>query len=204
MQVELLYYTPKWVIVEGIRTCWKTNEKSDSDKENDVIGFKDRNLIKKIIQHGHTSTLEHSLFTYRLKGISRALLQELSRHRVGVSPSVESSRYTFNRILRNESNIEQLLVSSGDEELDNLNIEHMERVKELSNRKGLHNDVSKYGLVESYKVTEVVSFNMRSLRHFYILRNSSKALLEIRKLSQELIYQLPMGYEIFFEDLYQE
>jgi thymidylate synthase (FAD) len=157
----------------------------------------DKKLIKTVINKGHTSTLEHSLITYELNGISRALLQELSRHRIGVSPSVESTRFTFKKILQGDD-IENLLVSSGDEDIDNANIEHMEKIKKITLEKGLQNDVSKYGIVEAYKLSEIISFNLRSLLHFYELRTSSRALKEISFLAWEMANVLPDEYQIFF------
>jgi len=191
MQVKLLYCTPLHLIINGIRTCWKSNDKSDG------LGPKDMELMKKIINFGHTSTLEHSLINYEINGVSRALLQETSRHRIGVSPSVESTRYTFKRILNGEQDIASTLVSSGDPDIDQANIEHMERIKSIVNSKGLRNDTAKYGIVEAYKTNLILSFNLRSLMHFYSLRNSKKALKEIRHLAIEMINILPEDYKQF-------
>lgn len=202
MKAQLLHYSPMQPVVEAIRTCWKTQEKSDTMGNN--VGPNDQNLIRRIIKHGHTSTLEHSILIFKLTGISRALLQELSRHRVGVSPSVESTRYTFKRILNSEGNIDDFLVSSGDDDIDELNNQHMNNLKELINRKGLHNDMSKYGIVESYIVNEIVSFNVRSFRHFYQLRSSKKALKEIQNLASILYSLTPKEYSVFFEDLMEK
>jgi thymidylate synthase (FAD) len=46
-----------------------------------------------IVRSGHTSTLEHLSFTFAIEGVSRALLAQLTRHRVGFSYSVQSQRY---------------------------------------------------------------------------------------------------------------
>lgn len=48
------------------------------------------NLIQK---SGHTSTVEHLSYTFAIEGVSRALLAQLTRHRVGFSFSVESQRF---------------------------------------------------------------------------------------------------------------
>jgi thymidylate synthase (FAD) len=50
-------------------------------------------LIRHIVHSGHTSTLEHISFTFIIEDVSRALLAQLTRHRVGWSYSVESQRY---------------------------------------------------------------------------------------------------------------
>lgn len=161
----------------------------------------DLTLIRKIVSKGHESTLEHSLFTYRIEGMSRACLQELSRHRVGVSPSVESTRYTLKRILNGEIDIEDLMISSGNDKLDTLIYDHMHKLCKLIKEEKIPNDVAKYGICESYPVRETISFNMRALRHFYKLRASKQAHFEIRELAEHLFAALPTDYDVFFEDL---
>jgi thymidylate synthase (FAD) len=46
-----------------------------------------------IVRSGHSSTVEHLSFTFAIEGVSRALLAQLTRHRVGFSFSVQSQRY---------------------------------------------------------------------------------------------------------------
>ncbi|MFS0841214.1 FAD-dependent thymidylate synthase [Paenibacillus sp. 1P03SA] len=50
-------------------------------------------LFRHITRSGHTSTLEHISYTFAVEGVSRALLAQLTRHRVGFSYSVQSQRY---------------------------------------------------------------------------------------------------------------
>lgn len=198
MKVDLLYISPITLVIRGIRKCWQSNGLSDSDYINDILGEKDKGLLKSIINSKHESTLEHSLLTFDVSGISRALLQELSRHRIGVSPSVESTRYTIKKILNN--NISDCLISTGNAKLDTLNKTHMEQLLKLIEEENLPNDISKYGLVESYKVSEQISFNFRSFRHFVELRTSSRALPEIKTLAFEMVKLLPEKYLILLED----
>lgn len=49
-------------------------------------------IAKACYRDGHWSTLEHISFTFHVKGVSRALLAQLSRHR-HISLSVASQRY---------------------------------------------------------------------------------------------------------------
>lgn len=58
----------------------------------------DEGYLRRIIAMGHESVLEHINLTYRITGISRALLQELARHR-HISLSVESTRSTLGKEL---------------------------------------------------------------------------------------------------------
>jgi len=75
--VTLLHNTPLHIVVKAIRTCWQSHERSDS------CGEKDRELILKVgNKMKHASTLEHLNYTFYIEDISRALLQELARHRI--------------------------------------------------------------------------------------------------------------------------
>lgn len=92
------------VALTAIRTCYSANKPSEivSLEGGKYFGSKatdggkgtdaDR-LIRHIVKSGHTSTLEHITFTFALEGVSRALLAQLTRHRVGFSYSVQSQRY---------------------------------------------------------------------------------------------------------------
>jgi thymidylate synthase ThyX len=69
------------------------------------------NLIKRVgFKLKHHSVLEHSMITYHLKLSQKALL-EATRHRIGVSWTVTSSRYALKKI-----NIE--LEPTGDKNID--------------------------------------------------------------------------------------
>lgn len=207
MNVELLFISPKWLVMKGIRKCWKSEMLSDTDISEDILGEKDQALIRNIIKFGHTSTLEHSLITFDVSGISRAVLQELSRHRVGVSPSVESTRYTLRRILEDSEDVSDHLVKTGDDVIDQMNVAHMNSLADymrnykIANGENIPNDISKYSIVESYKVSEQISFNFRSFGHFVELRDSKRALWEIRDLAQNMLTTIPKDYMIFFEDI---
>lgn len=69
--------------------------RGNTDKE-----FVSCEILGLIIKAGHESILEHINLTYSIKRISRALLQEVSRHR-HISLSVESTRHTLRKQLEN-------------------------------------------------------------------------------------------------------
>lgn len=74
------------VAKEGARYFGK--KATDGGKGSDA----DR-LIRMIHSSGHVSTLEHLSYTFAVEGVSRALLAQLTRHRIGFSFSVQSQRY---------------------------------------------------------------------------------------------------------------
>lgn len=106
MEVKLLASTPnaKEVALIAIRTCYSSNrptqiielegEKYLKQEATDGKGGTEADrLIRHIVRSKHTSTLEHITFTFAIEDVSRALLAQLTRHRVGFSYSVQSQRY---------------------------------------------------------------------------------------------------------------
>ena len=127
IKVTLLHHTPLHISADGARTCWSSQDKSDTANALDqaveqycdstdiawqdaelilkptTIGPKDLALIDRVgNQFHHASILEHISFNFFIDGISRACLQEWSRHR-HMSQSVESTRYTMAKELKTES-----------------------------------------------------------------------------------------------------
>ncbi|MDN3956311.1 FAD-dependent thymidylate synthase [Sporolactobacillus laevolacticus] len=93
------------IALSAIRNCYsstypseifiKENKKYFSRKASDgERGSDAERLFRQIVHSGHLSTMEHLNFTFSIHDVSRALLAQLTRHRVGFSFSVESQRYT--------------------------------------------------------------------------------------------------------------
>lgn len=102
---DVLYISDgQTVALTAIRTCYSANKPSEIVALEGEKYFKkaaidgeggtdaDR-LFRHIVNSGHTSTLEHITFTFAIEGVSRALLAQLTRHRVGFSYSVQSQRF---------------------------------------------------------------------------------------------------------------
>lgn len=198
MHVTLLQHTSLTVCAQAIRTCWQSFDKSDEG------GQKDRDLIDRVgNKFKHASTLEHLVYTFYIQGISRALLQELSRHRLA-SPSVKSTRYTLKE-LKNEEGFtckdleraQKYLVFTGDERVDSMSIKALENLRQLLNE-GISNDKAKYCLPESYKTELTWTINARSLQNFLTLRSDKSALWEIQNLAHALYQALPEEHRYLF------
>lgn len=196
MEVNLLYSTPLYIAIMAIRRCYDSMDKSDSNIFD--LGEKDQDLLRKIIKDGHTSTLEHIVFTFEINGISRACLQELARHRMA-SLSVQSTRYTLNKFLKNGTPAKDLLVLTGDVSVDSLNQAFLETL--LRHYDSFPNDFLKYLLPEAYKTSLIWSINARSLRNFLQLRSSTRALWEMQKLAGKVKKAIGEEYQILFEDI---
>jgi thymidylate synthase (FAD) len=92
------------VALSAIRTCYSPGLPSEIVKNEGAKYFGSKatdgdsgseadRLMRHIVNSGHTSTLEHISYVFAVEGVSRSLLAQLSRHRVGVSLSVQSQRY---------------------------------------------------------------------------------------------------------------
>ena len=92
------------VALTAIRCCYSANKPSEivalegekyfkREATDGEGGTEADRLIRHIVSSKHLSTLEHISFTFAVEGISRALLAQLTRHRVGFSYSVQSQRY---------------------------------------------------------------------------------------------------------------
>ncbi|MCR8690424.1 FAD-dependent thymidylate synthase [Campylobacter sp. RM9264] len=200
MEVTLLNHTPLWVCSNAIRTCWQSFDKGDNGGEID-IALIDRvgNKLK------HASTLEHLHYNFYIKGISRALLQELARHRMA-SLSVKSTRYTLKE-LKNEGefaqndweNASRYLVLSGNADVDNASINALNNLRQILSQ-NISIDIAKYCLPESYKTELTWSINARSLQNFISLRSSKSALWEIQNLANAIYAALPDEHKFIFDE----
>lgn len=219
MKVELLQHTSLTVCAIAIRTCWASHDKSDNG------GEKDKDLIDRVgNKFKHASTLEHLTYTFYISGISRALLQELARHRMA-SPSVKSTRYTLKELKEEESFTDGMSMIELKEKYTNptevYSDKHMIRASKylvwsdilgvdfssitaLENLRlmlvdGVSNDRAKYCLPESYKTELTWTINARSLQNFLGLRSSKSALWEIQDLARSLFGILPSDHKYLFE-----
>lgn len=201
MQVELLHYTPLHVCSHAIRTCWNSHSKSDKGKLDENLIYRVGNINK------HKSVLEHLFYSFEIKGISRACLQELARHRMA-SLSVKSTRYTLKELNKEDSFLlplckeaykraEKFIVLQGHELMDFNAIHALENLR-LAVKQGIANDIAKYIIPECYKTELVWSINARSLQNFLELRTAKVALKEIRELAYSVYKALPQEHLYLF------
>ena len=92
LKVELLSHTPHpdEVVATGARMCY-----SSAGVEDLIRGVAEKDqskYLQRIVDMGHLSPIEHASFTFAVEGVSRALLAQITRHRIA-SFSVQSQRY---------------------------------------------------------------------------------------------------------------
>lgn len=166
----------------------------DSYKHSDDMGDKDFALLKKLTKLGHHSVLEHAILKFHLKGYSRGLLQQLSRHRIA-SQSTMSTRYTINRMIEDYTHDDyyKYFVPVSDE-VDSINMMNVDRtISQLNeykiNGEKVPNDSVKFTFPESLKTNTVYTINLRSFMNLYKQRADSHAMWEPRVLVNKM-YEL--------------
>ena len=183
-----------------------------------------KSFLCEIIKKGHESILEHINLTFRIEDISRALLQELSRHR-HISLSVQSTRSTLKKTFTSNTRVGHLFGAMGRVLLDAsevlpettaCNIHDARHVyaafkhstdilKELCqidcDSKVFVPDYLKYLLPECMPTDLVMTVNARELRHIFLLRSQPEALLEFRRLVARLYAAIPEGWDILFSNV---
>ena len=183
--VWLIADTDLFNCVLAARTCYDSMNNSDSWNDGVgrmLLGRKDAALLKRIIISGHDSVLEHKVYTFKIEGFSRAVLQELARHRMA-SLSVRSTRFTLKKMmeLNNEEFLEHFVQTES--LLDNLEKEYVWHLLQTAKEHGIPPDLLKHKLPESLKFECVWTVNARSLQNFFKLRLSTKAMWETRTLA---------------------
>lgn len=181
MKVERKHITPLVVATEAVRICTDTDDK--------VKGEPDINLLKRCIRKGHESVLEHIVYSFKLSEFSRAVLQELARHRIA-SLSVMSTRWALKKILKEDP--EDILVMTGFPDIDRFNKETLRIIKE--DLIDYPNDMLKYALPEAIETKCMLTINLRSFRNMVKLRTAPNALWEFQELVHLMIQTLPLDH----------
>ena len=162
-------------------------------------------VLGRIIKAGHESILEHITLTYSIKGLSRACLQELARHR-HISLSVESTRHTLKKQIREAEDsslypVPDVLadVWKSTRVFTDLMITRLRKNPDISN------DELKYYLPEFWPTNLIMTANIRELRHIIRLRTAPAALREFRVLAYSLYEAVPDEFKYLLADcVYKE
>ena len=203
IDITLLHHTPLHICSNAIRTCWQSFDKGDCGGEKDI------ELIDRVgNKFKHASTLEHLTYNFYIKGISRACLQELARHRMA-SFSAKSSRYTLKELKDepsflpinevNTQRAEKFIVFTSSQRVNHASIHALENLRQILSE-NISNDIAKFAMPESYRTELSFSINARSLQNFLSLRSSKSALWEIRALALAIFESLPEEHKFIFKD----
>ena len=190
LKVILLRHTlePEETIALAAKLCYSKSTISDLKEK---ISQKDQSdFIRKLMDMGHESVLEHVSFTFGVEGVSRVLLAQLTRHRIA-SFSVQSQRYVsyengFGYIIPDSiTALGEESVNRFREQMNTLEKWYTEWQKLLAKGEKSNED-ARFVLPNACETRIILTMNVRELRHFFSLRMCSRAQWEIRKMAEEM------------------
>ncbi|MCR4887494.1 MAG: FAD-dependent thymidylate synthase [Clostridiales bacterium] len=204
LQVTLLSHTPdpEKTCALAARTCYSALEYEELRalvEEKDQAAF-----LRRIVASGHLSVLEHASFTFGVSGVSRALLAQVTRHRIA-SFSVQSQRYVsldkgFGYIV--PPRIKALGEAAEKEfarQMDEMQRWYVEWQEKLGGGEGSNED-ARFVLPNACETHITMTMNARELLHFFSLRCCSRAQWEIRNMAVEMLRLCKQIAPVIFEN----
>lgn len=188
------------VVVDAGRTCYKSNKSSYTPEEVDTF-------IRKLIERGHESVLEHLSFTVKFT-TDRAIANELVRHRIA-SFSQESTRYCnyskdkFNNGLTCLCPV-GLYSKDGWEEPEAFIYAAYQTAEDAYLKlieMGVAPEDARCVLPLGLKTELVMTANIREWRHILKLRTSSAAHPDVRYLCNQILDELNKYHPYFVFDI---
>lgn len=157
-------------IENAYRTCYNTNYKIENESIEDSIKF----VLDKM-KLGHGSPLEHVIFTFDVT-IDRGILAEWTRHRVGSSYSISSTRY-----IKYNSEIECIMPTQLRDIENDIKYIFMDSVEnsckhyQMLLKENISPQNARGVLPQCLKVNGIITHNLRALLHLLDLRYFGKA-----------------------------
>lgn len=176
MKVELISYTqdPLVTIEKAASTCYDSEPSADGK------------IMMACYRSGHHSVLEHASFTYRISGVSRSLLAQLTRHRVGDAFSVRSQRYCsedgFGYVTPPSIQKNEKALKLYDQLMDNIT-----SVYTLLASLDIPQEDVRFVLPNACETVITFTANLRELIHICNERLCSRAQWEIRAMVQAMV-----------------
>lgn len=184
MKVSLVRVTdnPVDAIEQAASNCY------DSDPTGSGV------IMKSCYESGHHSVLEFCSFHFHIEGVSRALLAQLTRHRMA-SFAVRSQRYCvedgFGFVVPNTIKNNHLSSTLYRAAIDKIKNAYDGLIKS-----GIPPEDARYILPNACETVVDMSVNLRSLIHFMNERLCTRAQWEIRQMATEMkcivVEQYPM------------
>ena len=181
---------PELIVSMGAKLCYS---KSDIDQLKETA--KSDGFLERLAQMGHLSPIEHASFSFGIEGVSRALLAQITRHRIA-SFSVQSQRYVNQSAKKGEfsyvvpPSIEALgkeAVQRFEEQMKTMQTWYDEWVEALGNAGEKSNEDARFVLPNACETKMIVTMNARELQHFFALRCCNRAQWEIRELAWQML-----------------
>ena len=209
-KVTLLTHTPEpeKIIAAAAKLCYSAAE--INHLLDNLTEEKTEKFLQRLVDLGHESPIEHVTFTFGIEGVSRALLAQITRHRIATF-SVQSQRYVkenhFEYVtppeiaaLPQAAQLYQQAMAQAEESYLALAAMLQEKhQKELlaagmeekaacsaAEKKAIED--ARFVLPNACDTKMIVTMNARSLKNFFRLRCCSRAQWEIRDVAAQMLF----------------
>ena len=208
-KVTLLTYTPdpEITIASAAKLCYSPAS-IDTVREG-LDEQKAAEFVDMLSSLGHESPTEHAYFTFGIEGVSRALLAQITRHRIA-SFSVQSQRYVtekqFGYVLppeiencpealeifreamkRDQEDYDKITAVLKEKHLKDMLSQGIEEkaANRMAEKKAIED--ARFVLPNACETKMIVTMNTRSLMNFFHHRCCSRAQWEIRDVANQML-----------------
>jgi thymidylate synthase (FAD) len=185
------YYLP--LIYTACRTCYSEllpDDIFDRAKTGQVATDKQQDLIRRVIESGHGSTIEHIVFTFAISGVTRTLSHQLVRHRAGVAFDQQSQRYLNYK--RPSYMVPGSLQDAPAEMRERFTAEMDDSLAFYGEmlEAGIPGEDARFVMPNATRTNLIMTANLRALIHMSGLRLCTMAQWEIRRLFQLIRHEI--------------
>jgi thymidylate synthase (FAD) len=190
-EVAESYYLP--LIYTACRTCYSELLPEDIFERatsGQVATDKQQDLIRRVIESGHGSTIEHIVFTFAISGVTRTLSHQLVRHRAGVAFDQQSQRYLN---YKRPSYMVPGSLTDAPDELRNRFVAEMDDSLAFYGEMleaGIPGEDARFVMPNATRTNLIMTANLRALIHMSGLRLCTMAQWEIRRLFQLIRHEV--------------
>ena len=190
-EVAERYYLP--LIYTACRTCYSELEPQDIFERattGQVATDKQQALVRKVIESGHGSTIEHIVFTFAISGVTRTLSHQLVRHRAGVAFDQQSQRYVN---YKRPAYMVPTTVQDAPPELRERFVAEMDDSLAFYGElleAGVPGEDARFVMPNATRTNLIMTANLRALIHMSGLRLCTMAQWEIRRLFQLVRHEI--------------
>ena len=174
------------------RTCYQSHAKKTDDSYDP--------FIRGAISRGHFSIIEHEKVTAKVN-CDRGVTHQIVRHRLG-SYSQESTRYVSYQ--RGITVIQPCFLNGKKDDIKQILWEHAMADAEKYYAELVHHgckpEEARAVLPNSLRSELIITYNLREWRHFFWLRCSPGAHIQIREVAIELLRLMQEYLPIIFDD----
>lgn len=183
MNVQLLAHTPapEQLVAASAKLCYSAASIADLAA---IEADKAAEFIDKLPE-AHQSPFEHVSFTFGIEGVSRAMLAQITRHRIA-SFSVQSQRYVD---MDEFGYVVPPSIAANQDALDEYEhfMDRADLVYTYLRSCGIPAEDARFVLPNACETRMIVTMNARELLHFFSLRCCKRAQWEIRAVADEML-----------------